>query len=94
MNKTNIAASFAALAIFLSASPEVLAKPKAKAAQAKCPDTWDSNKCAYFQDGFKAGKEDRGANMSMAHERHSDAYDSRFEEAYSVGYEEGWKKGK
>lgn len=59
--------------------------------QVKCPDTWTGAKCDYFRDGYKQGKVDRGANMSMAYQRHSGLYDSRFEEAFSVGYEAGWK---
>ena len=29
--------------------------------------------------------------MSMAYERHNDAYDSRKESYYQAGYEDGWK---
>ena len=84
----------ALLGLMLAASPMVMAKGK-PANQPKCPDTWDSNKCAYFGDGYKAGKTDRQANMSMAYERHGDQYDSRIEEAFRVGYEDGWQaKGK
>ncbi|MCP9809725.1 hypothetical protein KBY58_09800 [Cyanobium sp. HWJ4-Hawea] len=57
----------------------------------KCPDTWTGAKCDYFRDGYKQGKVDRGANLSMAYQRHSGLYDSRFEEAFSVGYEAGWQ---
>ncbi|MFN5745075.1 MAG: hypothetical protein ACK443_03165 [Methylococcaceae bacterium] len=92
--KRLLPAIVALLGFTLGTTPIVMAKGK-PTHQAKCPDTWDSNKCAYFSDGYKAGKTDRQANQSMAYERHSDQYDSRFEEAYRVGYEEGWQaKGK
>jgi len=32
------------------------------------PDTWTGIKCDYYRDGYKAGKSDRKANMSMAYE--------------------------
>lgn len=50
-----------------------------------CPDSVQGIECDYYKDGYKAGRKDRKANMSMAYERHSDAYDSRFEENYRDG---------
>lgn len=58
----------------------------------KCPYGAGSNACEYWQDGLRAGREDAMANMSMAYERHSDGYDSRFEPAYAKGYEAGWRE--
>ena len=52
-----------------------------------------SNECAYYRDGYKAGKKDRRINMSRAYERHGDAYDSRFEEYFAEGYRKGWDEG-
>jgi ribosome modulation factor len=60
----------------------------------KCPYGAGSNECEYWQDGFRAGREDAMANMSMAYQRHSDSYDSRFESAYAKGYEAGWGDAK
>lgn len=50
----------------------------------------NSNEQAYYNDGCKAGKEDAKAGMSMAHERHSDQYDSRFEPYFAKGYDKCW----
>lgn len=58
-----------------------------------CPYDRNSNECAYYQDGYKAGKEDRSINMSRAYERHGDAYDSRFEQYFAEGYRKGWGEG-
>lgn len=57
----------------------------------KCPSDIKGNECEYYTDGYKAGAEDGKAGQSMAYERHSDAYDSRFEPYYARGYEAGWK---
>ncbi|MEB3317037.1 MAG: hypothetical protein VKO39_02690 [Cyanobacteriota bacterium] len=57
----------------------------------KCPDTWTGLNCDYFRDGYKAGRGDRKANMSMYYGRHSGAYDSRFEQYFREGYEAGWQ---
>ena len=56
-----------------------------------CPYDLKGNECAYYQDGYRAGGEDARMGMSMAYERHSGAYDSRFEHYYSRGYEAGWR---
>ena len=61
------------------------------AAPIKCPDTWTGIKCDYFKDGYKAGRRDRKANMSMYYGRHSDSYDSRNESYFQEGYEAGWQ---
>lgn len=65
--------------------------PAANAQPIVCPDTWTGNKCDYYKDGYKAGRRDRKANMSMAYEQHNDAYDSRNESYYQAGYEDGWQ---
>lgn len=56
----------------------------------KCPDTWTGNKCDYYKDGFKAGRSDRKAGLSMAFERHDGKYDSRNASYFQAGYEAGW----
>ncbi|MFM9047017.1 MAG: hypothetical protein ACKOOH_05085 [Cyanobium sp.] len=76
--------------LFTASAPLVAIQP-ASAKPIKCPDTWTGNTCEYFKDGYKAGRQDRKANMSMAYERHSGDYDSRFEENYKQGYEAGWQ---
>ncbi|MEB3260377.1 MAG: hypothetical protein VKP63_07110 [Cyanobacteriota bacterium] len=76
--------------LFTAAAPLISVQP-ANAKPIKCPDTWNGIKCDYYKDGYKAGRQDRKANMSMAYERHNDAYDSRNESYYQAGYEDGWK---
>ena len=51
-----------------------------------CPSGLKGNECAHYQDGYKAGKQDGKASMSRACQRHSDAYDSRFQEYFKKGY--------
>ncbi|AXI45513.1 hypothetical protein C1J03_05350 [Sulfitobacter sp. SK012] len=50
-----------------------------------------SNERAYYDDGCFDGTSDAQASMSMAYERHSDMYDSRFEPYYAQGYDACWK---
>lgn len=50
-----------------------------------------SNERAYYDDGCHDGTADAQMSMSMAYERHSDMYDSRFEPYYRQGYEHCWK---
>ena len=88
MRKLIVASTLGAALLFGTIS---VVAPQASLAKPTCPDTWTGNKCEYFQDGYKQGKQDRKANMSMAYQRHAGMYDSRFEEAFSVGYEAGWK---
>lgn len=76
--------------LLAGAVPLIGAQP-ASAKPIVCPDTWTGLNCDYYKDGYKAGRQDRKANMSMAYERHSGAYDSRFEANYQAGYEDGWK---
>lgn len=52
----------------------------------------NSNEQAYYNDGCMAGKEDAQAGQSMAYERHSDMYDSRFEPYFAKGYSYCWSK--
>jgi hypothetical protein len=55
-----------------------------------CPSDIRGNECAYYRDGYKAGKDDGRASMSRAYERYSDDYDSRFEKYFARGYKAGW----
>ena len=55
-----------------------------------CPTDLGGNECEYYMDGYKMGKEDAEMSMSRAYERHSDYYDSRFEEYFARGYQAGW----
>ena len=83
----------ASSALLFAGAPLIAIQP-ASAAPIQCPDTWTGNKCEYYQDGYKAGRKDRKAGLSMAYERHSDAYDSRNASYYQAGYEEGWQSVK
>lgn len=86
-----ISITLALSAVLLGTAVSAVIPQAVMAKQPTCPDTWTGNNCAYFRDGYKQGKIDRRANMSMAYQRHSDMYDSRFEENFRVGYEAGWK---
>ena len=55
-----------------------------------CPTDLGGNECEYYMDGYKAGKDDADMSMSRVYERHSDAYDRRFEEYLARGYQAGW----
>ena len=55
-----------------------------------CPSGLKGNECAYYRDGYKAGKQDGKASMSRAYERHKNAYDSRFKKYFVKGYNAGW----
>jgi hypothetical protein len=50
-----------------------------------------SNERAYYDDGCHEGTGDAKMGMSMAYERHSDMYDSRFEPYFKQGYEACWQ---
>ncbi len=50
-----------------------------------------SNEREYYNDGCHEGTSDAQASMSMAYERHSDMYDSRFEPYFRQGYEQCWQ---
>lgn len=78
-------------ATLVTAAVPLISVQPANAKPIACPDTWTGIKCDYYRDGYKAGGQDRKANMSMAYERHNDAYDSRNESYYQAGYEDGWK---
>lgn len=84
-------AGLALSATLLTAAAPLISVQPANAKPIKCPDTWNGIKCDYYKDGYKAGRQDRKANMSMAYERHNDAYDSRNESYDQAGYEDGWK---
>ena len=71
------------------------------AADAKRADVQDtgiprqgSNEREYYNDGCREGKSDAKMSMSMAYERHSDMYDSRFEPYFRQGYEACWKQNR
>lgn len=56
-----------------------------------CPANMAKAECVYFKEGYAAGNDDAKANLNNAYQRHEDSYDSRFETAFSKGYEQGWK---
>ncbi len=80
----------AASSALLFAGDPLIAIQPASAAPSQYPDTWTGAKCDYYQDGYKAGRTDRKAGLSMAYERHSGAYDSRNASYDQAGYEAGW----
>ena len=53
---------------------------------------YGTNERAYYDDGCRDGTGDAQMNMSMAYERHSDMYDSRFEPYFRQGYEACWQQ--
>lgn len=59
--------------------------------------SWDeapeygTNEREYYDDGCREGTGDAEMNMSMAYQRHSDMYDSRFEPYFRDGYETCWR---
>lgn len=57
-------------------------------------DGTDVNASAYYDDGCKAGKKDAKARLSMAYERHSDAYDTQNAGTFQSGYEKCWMKAR
>jgi opacity protein-like surface antigen len=65
----------------------------AKAAGPTCPSGMEVNRCEYYKDGFKKGREDRGAHLSDAYQRHSEEYNTEFESYFRQGYEVGWNSG-
>ncbi len=80
----------AACSALLFAGAPLIAIPPVSAASIQCPDTRTGNKCDYYKDGYKAGRKDRKAGLSIAYERHDGAYDSRNASYYQAGYEAGW----
>jgi len=68
------------------------AEPRPPSGEEGCPHGLKGNECAYFKDGFEAGRQDGVASMSSVYERYSDQYDTRFEPYFARGYEEGWMK--
>ena len=79
--------------LLLSGIPLIGIQPAA-AAPVQCPDTWTGNKCEYYKDGYKAGKTDRKAGLSMAYERHNGAFDTANASYFQAGYESGWESVK
>lgn len=59
-----------------------------------CPTNMAKTECVYFKEGYAVALEDAKASLSNAYQRHEDSYDSRFESAFSKGYEQGWKDAK
>jgi len=53
---------------------------------------YGTNERDYYEDGCRDGTGDAQMNMSMAYERHSDMYDSRFEPYFKQGYEACWRQ--
>lgn len=53
-----------------------------------------SNERAYYDDGCRQGTKDAKMSMSMAYERHSEMYDSRFEPYFAKGYEACWMRNR
>lgn len=86
---------FLALALatgLLTAVAPLMSVQPASAKAITCPDTWGGTiKCDYYKDGYKAGKKDRKAGMSMYYGRHDGSYDSQNESYFQAGYEDGWK---
>jgi hypothetical protein len=64
-----------------------------KASGPSCPSGMEVNRCEYYKDGFKKGREDRAAHMSDAYQRHSEEYNTEFESHFRQGYEVGWNSG-
>lgn len=54
--------------------------------------TAGSNERAYYDDGCRKGTKDAKMSMSMAYQRHSDMYDTRFEPYFAKGYEACWRR--
>lgn len=82
----------AACSALLISGVAVVSTPSPSSAAIQCPDTWGGTiKCDYYKDGYKAGKQDRKAGLSMYYGRHDGAYDSRNESYYQAGYEDGWQ---
>jgi hypothetical protein len=79
------------IALILAA---VLFSSAAMADAPTCPANMAKNECVYFKEGYAVGNEDAKASLSNAYQRHEDSYDSRFESAFSKGYEQGWKDAK
>ncbi len=76
------------IALVLSAA---LFSSAAMANAPACPSNMAKTECVYFKEGYAAGKDDANANLNNAYQRHEESYDSRFESAFSKGYEQGWK---
>lgn len=74
------------------ANVDMKASPKADDSPCRPPSGLEPNAKAYFRDGCHAGRQDGRAHMSMAYQRHTGVYDSRFESAYRQGYETGWRQ--
>lgn len=53
---------------------------------------YGTNERDYYDDGCRDGTGDAQMGMSMAYERHSDMYDSRFEPYFRQGYEACWRQ--
>lgn len=86
------AVTIAALGVMAGVGPVAVARDGKDTGQdIVCPETWAGNECERYKDGCRAGKADRKANVSMAYRRHFDVRDSRFEENYRQGYEDGWQ---
>ena len=65
-------------------------KPASVPAEKGCPADLRGNECAYYKDGYNAGREDGTNGMRMFYGRHEGDYDARFEPYFGRGYEDGW----
>lgn len=87
MKKSISAIAFIAAGIALSACSETAYSPSVSGSALP---TSGSNERAYYDDGCREGANDARMSMSMAYERHSDMYDTRFERYFRQGYEACW----
>ena len=63
-------------------------------AAATCPADLDKTSCVYFKEGYAAGADDKKAAQDNNYHRHDDSFDSRYEKAFSKGYEQGYTETK
>ena len=89
MNKTIFAVFLMSAGLALSGCSESTDSPSVSGSGVP---TAGSNERAYYDDGCSAGTSDAQASMSMAHERHAEMYDSRFEPFFKQGYEDCWRR--
>ena len=82
------------VAVAISVSFALFTNVQAGNNEVECPSDIHGNECEYYKDGYRAGREDGSASMSMAYERHAESYDGRFESYFAQGYEAGWAKNR
>lgn len=69
-------------------------KPAAASSSSTTSSGTDANASFFFDEGCKAGKEDKKIGQSMAYERHSDSYNTDNEGSFRAGYEKCWMSTK